>query len=42
MGEMGDGLSAVDLGTGATASAIASGSDHTCAVVNDGSLKVRA
>ncbi|CAN0018909.1 unnamed protein product, partial [Laminaria digitata] len=38
-GEMGDGLSAVSLGTGKSAAAIATGWDHTCAVLNDGGLK---
>ena len=40
-GEMGDGLSAVSLGTGKSAADIATGWDHTCAVVDDGGLKVR-
>ncbi|CAM9936465.1 unnamed protein product, partial [Hapterophycus canaliculatus] len=38
-GEMGDGLSIVDLGTDVAATSIAAGSDHTCAVIDDGSLK---
>jgi cysteine-rich repeat protein len=38
-GEMGDALTAVDLGTGHTATAIAAGSGHTCAVLDDGSVK---
>ncbi|CAM9109558.1 unnamed protein product, partial [Scytosiphon promiscuus] len=38
-GEMGDGLSSVDLGTDVTATSIAAGSDHTCATLGDGSLK---
>lgn len=40
-GEMGAGLTAVDLGTDVTASTLAAGSDHTCATLDDGSLKVR-
>ncbi|MBK9259502.1 MAG: hypothetical protein IPM54_06650 [Polyangiaceae bacterium] len=39
MGEMGDALPAVDLGVGKTAVSIAAGGDHTCALLNDGSLK---
>ena len=38
-GEMGDALPAVDLGTGRTAVAISAGDGHTCAVLDDGSLK---
>jgi cysteine-rich repeat protein len=38
-GEMGDNLPAVDLGTGKTAVAITAGYDHTCALLNDGSVK---
>lgn len=38
---MGSGLAAVDLGTGVTATSLAAGSDHTCAALGDGSLKVR-
>ncbi|CBN79084.1 domain repeat protein [Ectocarpus siliculosus] len=38
-GTMGDSLTAVDLGTGATVVAMSAGSDHTCAVLADGSLK---
>ncbi|CAM9979780.1 unnamed protein product [Ectocarpus sp. 12 AP-2014] len=38
-GTMGDSLAAVDLGTGATVVAMSAGSDHTCAVLADGSLK---
>jgi alpha-tubulin suppressor-like RCC1 family protein len=38
-GEMGDKLLAVDLGTGKTASAIAAGFLHTCAILSDGSVK---
>ena len=37
--EMGDNLPAVNLGTGRTAKAIATGSSHTCAVLNDDSVK---
>jgi cysteine-rich repeat protein len=37
--EMGDNLPAVDLGAGKTASAIAAGYFHTCALLNDGSVK---
>jgi alpha-tubulin suppressor-like RCC1 family protein len=36
---MGDNLPAVDLGAGKTASAIAAGYFHTCALLNDGSVK---
>lgn len=39
-GTMGDSLAAVDLGTGTTVVAMSAGSDHTCAVLADGSLKV--
>jgi cysteine-rich repeat protein len=38
-GEMGDNLPSVDLGTGKTAVAIAAGQYHTCALLNDGSVK---
>ncbi|HEC08209.1 MAG TPA: hypothetical protein ENI86_01420, partial [Acidimicrobiales bacterium] len=38
-GEMGDNLPSIDLGTGRTAVAIAAGSHHTCAILDDGSLK---
>jgi len=38
-GEMGDNLPTVDLGTGTTAIAIEAGEHHTCAILNDGSLK---
>ena len=38
-GEMGDALPAVSLGTGRTAVAVAAGTDHSCAVLDDGSLK---
>jgi len=37
--EMGDSLPAVSLGTDLTATAIASGSDHTCALLSNGQLK---
>ena len=38
-GEMGDALPAVDLGTGRTAKMISAGNDHTCAVLDDDSVK---
>jgi cysteine-rich repeat protein len=38
-GEMGDSLLAVNLGTGRTAQAIAAGLRHTCALLDDGSVK---
>jgi len=38
-GEMGDALPAIDFGTGKTATAIAAGGNHTCARLNDGSVK---
>jgi len=38
-GEMGDSLSTVDLGAGRTATEISSGSYHTCALLDDGSVK---
>jgi len=38
-GEMGDALPAVDLGTGRRALSIAAGGTHTCAVLDDGSVK---
>jgi uncharacterized repeat protein (TIGR01451 family) len=38
-GEMGDALPAVDLGTGRTATAIGAGSFHTCALLDDGSVR---
>ncbi|NDE60145.1 MAG: hypothetical protein EB010_12155, partial [Acidimicrobiia bacterium] len=38
-GEMGDNLAAVDLGTGRTASVIASGNDYTCAILDNGTVK---
>lgn len=39
-GEMGVGLNTVNLGTQATALLLGAGSDHTCAILGDGSLKV--
>ena len=38
-GEMGDDLPYVDLGTGRTATAISVGGAHTCALLDNGSLK---
>jgi alpha-tubulin suppressor-like RCC1 family protein len=38
-GQMGDGLPAVDLGSGRTAVSIAAGVAHMCAILDDGSLK---
>jgi cysteine-rich repeat protein len=38
-GEMGNALPAVDLGLGRTALQLAAGADHTCARLDDGSLK---
>jgi cysteine-rich repeat protein len=38
-GEMGDTLSAVDLGAGKTAKALAAGHEHTCALLQDGTAK---
>lgn len=37
--EMGDALPAVDLGSGKTAKAISAGDLHTCAILNDNSVK---
>lgn len=37
--QLGDNLTAVDLGTGLTAVAIATGCSHTCAILDDGSVK---
>lgn len=38
--EMSTGLVAVDLGTGTDAAVLGAGHDHTCAALDDGSLKV--
>ena len=38
-GEMGDALTTVDLGTGRTAVAISAGSTHTCAVLDNATVK---
>jgi len=38
-GEMGDNLPAVDLGTGRVATAISAGFEHTCALLDDKSVK---
>jgi alpha-tubulin suppressor-like RCC1 family protein len=38
-GEMGSNLPAVDLGTGRTATAVAAGAAHTCALLDDGHVK---
>jgi alpha-tubulin suppressor-like RCC1 family protein len=38
-GEMGDNLPTVDLGTGRTATAIATGAHHTCVILDDKSVK---
>ena len=38
-GEMGDGLDPVDVGTGRTAVAITAGDHHTCALLDNGSVK---
>jgi hypothetical protein len=38
-GEMGNSLPAVNLGTGRTATAITAGSDHTCALLDNGRVK---
>ena len=38
-GEMGDNLPAIDLGTGRTAMAIAAGANHTCVLLDNGSVK---
>eukprot|EP00798_Chlamydomonas_sp_ICE-L_P017434 gene17434-23737_t len=37
--DVGDALPAVDLGTSGTATAIAAGGSHTCAILNNGDLK---
>lgn len=39
LGEMGDSLPTVSLGTGKTAAAIAGGVYHTCAILTDGGIK---
>ena len=38
-GEMGDALPTIDLGTGRTATAISAGFEHTCAVLDNGTVK---
>jgi alpha-tubulin suppressor-like RCC1 family protein len=38
-GEMGNGLPTVDLGTGRTATAITAGDDHTCALLDNSTVK---
>ncbi|MBM3674942.1 MAG: hypothetical protein FJW88_08290, partial [Actinobacteria bacterium] len=38
-GEMGDNLPAVDLGTGRTATAITAGYQHTCVILDNGTVK---
>ncbi len=38
-GEMGDALPAIQLGTGRTVSAITGGAGHTCALLDDGTVK---
>jgi len=38
-GEMGDNLSSINLGTGRTATAIAAGIHHSCAILDNGSVK---
>ena len=38
-GEMGDNLPPADLGTGRTATAIAAGGGHTCALLDDDQFK---
>lgn len=38
-GEMGDALPAVDLGTGRTAVSVSAGTNHTCAVLDNGQVK---
>ena len=37
--EMGDNLATIDLGTGATATSITTGSYHSCAILDNGSVK---
>lgn len=39
MGQMGDNLPTVDLGTGKTATALAAGVGHVCALLSDGQIK---
>jgi alpha-tubulin suppressor-like RCC1 family protein len=39
LGEMGDNLPAVDLGTGRKVTAVAAGAQHTCALLDNGSVK---
>ena len=39
VGEMGDNLDALDLGPGRTAKMIGAGAGHTCAVLDDDSVK---
>jgi hypothetical protein len=39
LGQMGDDLKVVNLGTGKTAVQIAAGDNHACAILNDGTLK---
>ena len=39
LGEMGDDLPTVDLGTGRTARALATGATHTCALLDDSTVK---
>jgi alpha-tubulin suppressor-like RCC1 family protein len=38
-GEMGDNLLVIDLGTGRTAKAVSAGLNHTCAILDNGSVK---
>merc|ERR1712187_785124 len=38
-GQMGDSLAAIDLGTGRSAKALASGSHHTCAILDNDEVK---
>jgi len=38
-GEMGDGLATVSLGTGRTVQSVVAGGNHTCAILDDGSVK---
>ncbi len=38
-GEMGDNLPAIDLGTNRTATALATGQSHTCAILDSGAVK---